>query len=173
MTADSPGIEAWTEQASAFDRVRSVADTLARPRSASYVAEQASVAENTARDHLERLVEMNVLLRETREGTTLYAPDPLHTRAQALRDLLEEHDHDELVGLKAALQERIEAWRDEYGVDSPAALRARAADTDDAAATREIREAASDWELVAYRLGLVETAIEQYAAYSRDHPARA
>lgn len=173
MTEEAPGVEAWTEHASAFDRVRSVAGSVSRPRSASHVAGEAHVAENTARDHLERLVDMNVLRRTDRSGTAVYAPDPLHTRLQTLRDLLEEYDHAELVRLKADLQDRVDAWREEYGVDSPEELRERAADTDDAVSTREIGKTASDWELVRYRLDVVEDAIENYTTYTRDFRASA
>lgn len=168
MTGDAPGVEAWKEHTSAFDRVRSVAETVSQPRSASSIAAEAHVAENTARDHLERLVDMNVLLKRDRDGTVLYAPDPLHTRMQLLRDLLDSHSHDELVQLKADLQDRIETWRDEYPAESPDELRERAAGAETAAETRDIRRIANDWELVRYRLNVVEDAIENYATYTRD-----
>lgn len=173
MNDDAPGVAAWKEQTSAFDRVRSVAATVSDPQPASYIADEAHVAENTARAHLERLVEMNVLLRHDDAGTTRYAPDPLHTRLQTLRDLIDEHDHDALLGLKADLQEEIDAWRAEYGVDSPEEVRELAAEADDVAATRAIRRTANDWELTRYRLDIVEDAIENYGTYSRDSAASA
>lgn len=172
MTEDV-GVEAWKEQTSAFDRVRSVAETVSQPRSASHIADEAAVAENTARGHLGRLVEMNILIARDDEGPTTYAPDPLHTRAQTLRELLDTHDHDALIELKADLQARIEAWRDEYDADSPAELRTRAAETDEVAATRQIRQTAQDWDLVAHRLDVVEDAIENYTSYSRDNAVSA
>lgn len=173
MTESAPGVDAWTEETSAFDRVQSVASTLSKPRSASDVADEASVAENTARDHLQRLVDLNVLRTATREGTTLYAPDPLHTRMQTLRELLDQHDRDELLELKADLQSRIEGWRDEYDAESPAELRERGAHTDTATRTREINQTAADWELLAYRLSIVEEAIENYTTFTRDFEASA
>jgi predicted nucleic acid-binding Zn ribbon protein len=173
MSDDHPGVEAWKEQTSAFDRVRSVAGAVSKARPVSYIATEAHVAENTARDHLERLVDMNVLLRRDVGGTAMYEPDPLHTRVQTLRDLLDEYDHDGLLQLKAELQEQVETWNREYGVGSPEALRERAAETDDAAETREIQQTANDWALVRYRLDIVEQAIENYTAYSRDSPAPA
>ncbi len=118
---------------------------------AAYIAEEAHVAENTARDHLERLVDLNVLLEHDRDGAMLYAPDPLHTRLQTLRDLLTEHDRDGLIQLKTELQSRIEAWRDEYDAESPADVRHRAADSETAAQTRDLRTTANDWELVQYQ----------------------
>lgn len=173
MTDDAPGVDAWVEQTSAFDRVRSVAATLSHPRPVSYIASEAHVAENTARSHLDRLVDMNVLLKDDQGGTAVYAPDPLHVRMQTLRDLLDEHDHDGLLELKTELQEQVAAWRDENDVDSPVALRERAAESADAAETRRIREIASDWELVEYRLGIVEDAIENYTTYRRGDRASA
>lgn len=168
MTDDAPGLEAWKEQTSAFDRVRSIAGSLSRPKPASAIASDAHVAENTARQHLERLVEMNVLLKRDRGGTTIYAPDPLHTRLGTLRDLIDAHDHDGLIRLKAELQEEIDAWRSEYGAGSPAELREQAAQTDDAAETRAVLQTVHDWDLVQYRLDIVDDAIENYATYSRD-----
>lgn len=173
MADEPPGIEAWKEQTSAFDRTQSVASTVSQPQSASNIAAEAHVAENTARAHLERLVDMNVLLKSDREGVTVYSPDPLHTRMETLRDLLDTHDHDGLIQLKAELQEQIEIWRDKYEVGSPDELRERAAETDDAAGTRAVLKAAGDWELVQYRLSIVEDAIANYATYNRDYRASA
>lgn len=167
MTGDSPGVDAWVEHTSAFDRVRSIAGGLAQPRSASYMASEAHVAENTARGHLQRLVKLNVLLEHDESGTTLYAPDPLHTRHQTLRELLTDHDRDGLIELKADMQEQLEAWRDQYDATSPDELRKRAARTETAETTREVRQAASEWDLLEYRLGIVEEAIEKYGTYSQ------
>jgi len=173
MAESDPGVEAWVEHTSAFDRVRSVAGALSEPRPASLIAAEAAVSENTARGHLDRLVELNVLVEVGGEGATRYAPDPLHARLATLRELVAEHDHDGLVALKADLQTEIEEWRAAYGVDSPTELRERAAEADSAAETTEIRRTASDWELVTYRLGIVDDAIENYAAYTRDGTAPA
>lgn len=165
MTVDeSP--EGWKKNTSPFDRVWTVSSTLSHPRKVSYIADEASVAENTARTHLDRLVDMNILVTSDREGTTAYGPDPLYTRTQTLRELLEQ-DYDELAQLKAELQARIKEWRDEYNSDSPDELREHAADIDTVADKRDVRKTASEWELVAYRLSIVEEAIENYAPYSR------
>lgn len=171
--SDTSGVEEWKQHTTAFDRVRSVATTVSTPQPAAAIADEAAVADNTARDHLERLAEMNVLLKTEDRGTTMYAPDPLHTRMQTLRELLDAHDHDGLLALKADLQAEIESWQDTHGVDSPTELRQRAAEADTAAETREIKEVAREWELVAYRLAIVDDAIENYATYTQTDPATA
>lgn len=170
---DRPGLETWKTHQSAFDRVRSIAVTLTRPRSAAWIAEEAAVAENTARDHLRRLVEMNVLREVAGENATCYEPDPLYVRMRALRELLDGRTRSDLLDLRADLQEQVETWRDEYDVDSPAELRALAADTDSATETRDLRRTAADWEIVAYRLGLVAEAIEHHSEYTGSSPAPA
>lgn len=171
MTNQTPGVEAWKEHTTAFDRVQSVASTLSEPRPASYIAGEAYVAENTARDHLERLANLNVLLKTEHDDGAVYSPDPLHTRIQTLRDLLEEHDRDGLITLKVKLQSQIEDWEDDYSVASPEELRTKAAETDTASQTRELKKTASNWELALYRLSVLEDAIENYATYTKDFRA--
>lgn len=173
MTDHAPGVEAWKEHTTAFDRVQSVATTVSKPQQASYIAAEAHVAENTARDHLERLVNLNVLLKTERDNGALYSPDPLHTRMQTLRDLLEEHDHEGLVKLKIELQSQIETWETDYNAASPDELRTRSAETDTASQTRELKETARNWELALYRLSVLEDAIENYAIYTTDVQASA
>ena len=167
---DAPGTDVWRENTSAFDRVRSIAVTLSQPRTADWIAEEALVAGNTARDHLQRLVEMNVLQTVSGEQATLYQPDPLYTRMRALRDLLDDRDRDDLIQLRADLQEQIESWQHEYDIDSPDTLRERAAHVKTAAETREVWQVASDWDIVQYRLHLIEDAIEHYSDYSGTAP---
>ncbi|MDS0474545.1 ArsR family transcriptional regulator [Natrinema sp. 1APR25-10V2] len=168
MTDESPGVDAWTEHTTAFDRVQSVAATVSKPRPVSYIADEAHVTENTARDHLDRLVNLNVLLKTERDDSALYSPDPLHTRIQELRDLLDEHDRDGLIDLKIELQSKIEDWEADYNADSPDELRTRAAETETASQTRDFKKTASNWELALYRLSVFEDAIENYATYTTD-----
>lgn len=170
---DEAVVDAWIERTSAFDRVRSVSEEQTEPQPVSYIAEEAHVAENTARDHLDRLVDMGFLLKEDRGGLTEYSPDPLHARMQELRSLLDDYDRDELIERKAEMQERIEDWEAEYGVDSPEALRESAAQTEESSETRDVLKTASDWELAQYRLGVIEDAIENYELYSHDFRATA
>lgn len=173
MGEEAPGAKAWKEHTSAFDRVRSVTETASQPRSASEIADEALVAENTARTHLARLTDMHVLVEFDRDGTSLYTLDPLYQRAQTIRELLNEYDHDGLIELKEELLEQIAGWEAEFDVTSPQGLRERAAKAEHADQTRTIRTAASDWELVVYRLSIVEDAIENYTTYTRDTRALA
>jgi hypothetical protein len=166
MVETPPALKTWKAETTAIDRVQSVATSVSEPQPASYIAEEALVAENTARDHLQRLVDWNIPVERDRDGTTVYAPDPLHARVQTIRDLLAEYDRNGLIDLKADVQERIESLRAEYGADGPDALRGQAATTDTAAETRDRLKAVSDWGLLRWRLDAIEAAIENYDTYT-------
>ncbi|WP_246988831.1 helix-turn-helix domain-containing protein [Halorientalis marina] len=162
-------VETWKEHASAFDRVKSVTMTLSEPRPASWIATEAGVSPNTARDHLRRLVDLGVVTATENDRTRHYYPDPLYTRLRDVRELLKETTKRELSEQAAELKDDIAAWKAEYDADSPAALRERAA-KDDVAAERahELVAVASDWELARYQLSLVQDAIENYDTWSAD-----
>lgn len=157
----------WKENASAFDRVRSVAMTVSEPRTATWLAQRADVAETTARDHLGRLVEIGMLVTDDEAGATTYAPDPGYVRFRELRELVAEHSDAELADFAADLKEELEALRVEYDVESPRTLRERAVAADvPATETRELLQAASDWEHYRYRHSLLEEAVERYDEYT-------
>jgi predicted ArsR family transcriptional regulator len=162
-------VETWKEHASAFDRVKSVTMTLSEPRPAPWIATEAAVSPNTARDHLRRLVDLGVVAVTETDGTRHYYPDPLYTRLRDVRELLRETTKRELSEQAAELKDDIAAWKAEYEVDSPEALRERAADVDvSAERAHELVAVASDWELARYRLSLVQDAIENYDTWSAD-----
>ena len=170
----SPSIERWIEEASAFDRVRSVAFSLQQPNSAGEIAESAHVSEKTAREHLRRLVEMDVLLAETDRTPTTYYPDPAYVRYRELRALVREHDRDELVKLAAALKGDIEDCRKTFGVETPNELRATVADDEvSEAEVYERQKIAEDWEHTEHRLGLVRDGLNQYDQLTARPPASA
>ncbi|WP_434522810.1 DUF7342 family protein [Halorubrum sp. AS12] len=166
---DADWMETWKEHASAFDRIKSVTMTLSEPRSAPWIAEQAAVSPNTARDHLRRLVDLGVVAESDDGGTRHYYPDPLYTRLRDIRELLEETTKQELSEQAAALKDDIAAWKTEYDADTPDTLRERAAaETVSAEHAYELTQVASDWELARYHLSLVQDAITNYDTWSTD-----
>ncbi|WP_424014974.1 DUF7342 family protein [Halorubrum xinjiangense] len=166
---DPEWMETWKEHASAFDRVKSVTMTLSEPRSAPWIAEQAAVSANTARDHLRRLVELSVVTETDEDGTSHYYPDPLYTRLRDIRSLLEETTKQELAEQATELKDNIAAWKMEYDADTPDTLRERAAaDTVSAEQAYKLTQTASDWELARYHLSLIQDAITNYDTWKSD-----
>ena len=166
---DPEWVGTWKEHASAFDRVKSVTMTLSEARPAPWIAEEAAVSPNTARDHLRRLIDLGVVTATEDDGTRHYYPDPLYTRLRDVRELLQETTKQELSELAADLKNDIAAWRTQYDADSPDALRERAA-AEGVSAERayELTRTASDWELARYRLSLVQDAVENYDTWTSD-----
>ena len=159
----------WKENASAFDRVKSVTMTLSEAQPAPWIAEEAAVSPNTARDHLHRLIDLGVVTVTENDGTRRYYPDPLYTRLRDVRELLRETTKQELSEQAADLKHDIETWRTEYDADSPGVLRERAAAADvSAEQAYEFVRIASDWELARYRLSLVQDAITNYDTWTSD-----
>ena len=167
MGREQKGVEAWRERTTEFERVLSVASSLDRPRTASWISDEACVGKSVAGETLDQLADLNVLLKNEREGESTFEPDPLYSWTQALRELLTENDLNGLIEQRAKMNDQIEGWRDEYGVGSPEELRDLVAEADEGARAVDIRESADDWELIRYRLSVVEDAIENYETYNR------
>ncbi|QLH76907.1 ArsR family transcriptional regulator [Halosimplex rubrum] len=169
----APGDATWKKHTSGFDRVQSVALTLTEPRTAGWIADEALVAENTARRHLQRLVDLNILTAATDSDAVTYYPDPVYVRTREVRALIGEYDQDGLTALAADLKADIETWREEYDTAGPETLRQQAVDgTVSANEARERRQIASDWEHTRYRLSLIEDALDRYGEFtSRPAPA--
>ena len=174
MPTDSTGIDHWVEATSAFDRVRSVAFALQHPQTAGQIAQRAHVAEKTARGHLQRLVEMDILLEQTGDGPTTYYPDPGYMRYRDVRTLAREHDRDDLVEIVATLKADIEAWQADFDVETPDDLRASVADADvTEEAVYERQQIVEDWEYTRHRLDLIRDALAQYDRLTARPPATA
>lgn len=92
MSDSDRGVDAWREHSSAFERVASVSQSVTEPQSAAWIANEAAVSEETAQRHLDQLVDITVLMEFCETDTTTYAPDPLYTRFQTIRKLLEKNE---------------------------------------------------------------------------------
>jgi hypothetical protein len=105
------------------------------------------------------------LVADTDTDPITYTTDPIYQRFQTIRELLAEHDRDGLEQLKADLQAQISAWQAQYGVNSPAALREQATTEPDSEKTSSLRRTAADWELVEYRVTVVDQVLRNYDTY--------
>jgi DNA-binding transcriptional ArsR family regulator len=162
-------VATWKENSSAFDRVKSVTLTLSEPQSATWIAEEAAVSPNTARDHLRRLIELGVVATAEEDGVTQYSPDPLYIRLRDIRELVTEKTKRQLTEQAAESKEAIAKWQSEYDVESPDSLRERAVQEEVSAdQAHEYIRIASEWESIQYRLLLLQDAIENYDTWTSD-----
>ncbi|APE96053.1 transcriptional regulator [Halodesulfurarchaeum formicicum] len=164
-----PGSEEWTAQTKAIDRVIEIALTLDQPRTAAWVAEEAAVAEQTARDHLASLTTLGVVATTEARGVTKYQLDRAYRRFTAVAQYVEQFDRDTLMDRIATTQDQIATTKTRYGVETPAELRLRATEADTSGETvREYKQAAAEWETLVHRLDVLEEALERYDEFSRE-----
>jgi hypothetical protein len=113
----------WPDDMDAGERVRHVALTRTEPQNAGWIATEAAVSRDTAVKYLTRMAERGELeVVETKNGDA-YKPDGVTQFLGEVRRLAEEHTLDELTRELNAIGDEIDAWRDDYEVDSLAALR--------------------------------------------------
>lgn len=152
-------VESWTESTTARERVETIGTTLSQARSANWVATQAEVNWDTAKKHLDSLVESGTLVR-TDDGK--YVPDPTAAYFDRLRQLIVENDKEELRGELEAIAERIEGSRSTYEVATPEELEATLAADLPPEAVRERRQVLRRWENSVRSREMIETALRLY-----------
>lgn len=163
------GVQTWIEQTEAFDRVLSIALSLEQPRPASWVSDEAHVAENTARKNLDRLEDLEIVTAVER-GATTYYPNSAYLRFREVSSLAGKYDKDELEEEVRQLKEKAEEISDEYEVEGPTELRELITSEDTSAADiREYRQVASEWETLKHRLSITQQALDQYGQHNHSH----
>jgi sugar-specific transcriptional regulator TrmB len=150
------------DHAEKVDRIREVAMTVREPKNAGEIADAAEVARNTAEKYLNQLVEADKLTTIQRGRETCYYPDPVTQYFDQIRDLVNEHQKDELTAELGAIRDDIDEWKDEYDVESADELRATVGDDIPASERRQRRHDAEDWEYYEHQATLIKQAIQLY-----------
>ncbi|MFW5900773.1 MAG: ArsR/SmtB family transcription factor, partial [Halodesulfurarchaeum sp.] len=128
-----------TDHTSKLARIREVAMMVREPKNAGEIADAAGVARNTAEKYLTQLVEADKLDTIKRGRETCYYPDPVTQYFDQIRDLINEHQKDELTAELAAIRDDIDEWKAAYDVESADELRATVGDNIPAAERRQRR----------------------------------
>lgn len=160
MPSEPPAV--WSDDMESADRVRAVADMLSKPRSASWVAEQADVNYKTAQKYLEKLVADDRLCTTESNHQTRYYPDPRDQFFGEIGDLVDEYSKDELTAELDAMSQRIETWQTEYDVETPDELRTSIDESLDIEERRERSRVIDRWEYTLEMRTLVRHAIRLY-----------
>jgi DNA-binding transcriptional ArsR family regulator len=152
-------VDSWTDSTTARDRVETIATTLSEPQTVNWVAGQAEVEWETAKRHLESLADTGILTT-TDDGQ--YVPDPTRAYFDHLRDLILENERGELRAELEAIAERIDGWKERYGVDSPDELEATLADDRPGDEVSERRRVLRRWEQSRRSRDLIRKALALY-----------
>jgi hypothetical protein len=165
MTEDESNSEGLMErQTTGEDRVRMTARQLSEPRTANWIASEASWSHEPTKRVLERLVDDGILHRDDSGTHTTYYPD---YRRQAMQEAMRLRDSghtvEELTDRLADMKTQIRDWEDEFGVESPNQLRGTLADEAlDADEEDRRREIAREWEHLQRRIQIVGFAIREW-----------
>lgn len=164
-----PGADAWKAETKAIERVISIALTLDRPQTADWIADEAAVSPQTARDHLSSLSELTGIIAETTvSGVTKYQIDSAYERFREVSEIVERYEKDEIMDLVSETKSQIEEVEERFGVADPDGLREKATESEASASdVEEYKKVASEWETLEYRLDLVEEALERYDEFCR------
>ena len=98
---------------------------------------------------------------------TLYSPDHITQYLEEVREVYEDHSADELAQSLDEIRSQLEAWKAEYDVSTPNALRATIATVDRAEAEQR-REIAIEWDHVETRLDIIEDTLKLYDRFPAD-----
>ncbi|MFD1688678.1 ArsR family transcriptional regulator [Halolamina salifodinae] len=164
-----PGEEAWKAQTKGVERVIDVATVLDQPRTAEWIADEAAVAEQTARDHLGMLSELGVVTQTTARGVTKYQRDPAFIRFREISIYVERYERDDLMDVVAEKKKRIKSTKEEYEIETPDELRSKA--VEDATSSEEVveyKKAAAEFETLQHELGVIKEALERYDEFTRE-----
>jgi DNA-binding transcriptional regulator GbsR (MarR family) len=89
------------------------------PMTAADIAERADCSEESARTHLSFYTDLGIVIRH--EGRPVrYERNDDYFEWRRVNELAQEHTVEELQRRVSELTDRIEAYRDDYGADSPA-----------------------------------------------------
>ena len=153
----------WKDEFSPRDRVRHIVETVTDPVSANWVAEQADVGWQTAKDELEQLATRGTLRRVDTEGSVRYVPDFTRLYTERIRELALSMSREELREELVQAKEELQAIRSAYGVESRDELEASLSDNDiSAVEARDRKQSLREWEEVADELQLLEHALSLY-----------
>lgn len=167
------GLNSWSEDVSARERVREVATTLTKPRSVEWVRDQAEVSSRkTAEEELEMLAEFGqVYPVEGDAGNIKYAPNYQRRYFDELAELIDNHTRVELREEIATIQAEIDEWMAEFSVESRTELEATISNEAlDGEAIRQRNRVLRRWERYEDNKRLLEHALELYDDVRSLHP---
>lgn len=151
--------EHWTDLMTARERVETIATTLDGPRTANWVADQAEVKWDTAKKHLDNLVEAGALLLTEDDK---YVPDATRAYFDTLRELILDNSREDLRAELEAIAERLDEWKTEYDVESIDELEATLAEDRGPEDISERRRALRRWENSLRTRQTIRTALTLY-----------
>ena len=163
---EKPEFDAWEEPSSIVsgDRTRDdfldVALQIREPATVSEVAERAERGEDSAREYMRFFAELGVVERVT-ERPERYRADRDYLRWRQIRRVKEEHEPEEIAELLSEVTDRIEEYRDEFGVDSPEEVSVSEYAEEHDESIEEVWQKVADWKTDMERRRILDEALRK------------
>jgi DNA-binding MarR family transcriptional regulator len=148
--------EEWIEETMSFERVYEVISRVYDPLSTAQIAERACVSSTTARKHLRTLESAGEATTSQNGQTTHYRRSETAIVTEHAQSLLAERTPEEIASGIADMKAQIQAWREEYDVDSPEEF-ARELDIDDT--DSDNGALLTEWQTTRRNLALAEATL--------------
>ncbi|WP_241154956.1 winged helix-turn-helix domain-containing protein [Halorubrum sp. CSM-61] len=148
--------EEWIKETTTFERVYEVISRVYDPTSAGQIADRARVSPTTARKHLRTLEGAGQVTTSQDGQTTHYRRSETAIVTEYSKSLLAEWTPEEIASGIADMKAQIQAWREEYDVDSPEEF-ARELDIDDA--DSDNGAFLTEWQTTRRNLALAEATL--------------
>lgn len=146
----------WVTETTPFERVNEVISQIYEPTSAGEIADRARVSATTARKHLRTLVNAGEVTTSQDGQTTSYRRSETAIVTEHAQALLSEQTPEEIAAGITEMKTQLQAWRDEYGVDSPEEF-ARELDVTDA--DTDHGALLTEWQTTRRNLALAQAAL--------------
>lgn len=114
--------EQWTEESTAFERIRSTVDVTTEPQTASEIAERAAVSEPTARKYLTTLADGGHVKQVESENGYKYMRSPQTIATRRVAAIHRQHTKAELQSSIQELQTELSDLEETYEVTDVDAL---------------------------------------------------
>lgn len=153
-------IDQWIENKTAFQRVYTTILGTTEPTSASTIADQAHCSETTARDALQQLAEMRIVIRHDERPVT-YRRNDSYLTWRRVESLTADHDPETLRQRLSELVEKDQSFQDQIGVSEPDAVSGDDMAIDDHDTAGNHWEALSEWRTVRRNIRVLRRAVDR------------
>ncbi|MUV58274.1 sugar-specific transcriptional regulator TrmB [Halogeometricum sp. CBA1124] len=146
----------WSERTDAFGRVYTTAIGITEYTRYNQIAETADCAPNTAKKHLERLVDMGIVERSPNVHVARYRRNDSYFEWREASRIADNLTIDEIIERVQNLESQREEFEERFGAEDPDSV--SVFDQDDHEAIHEQMAAVSQWQSIERDIQLYELA---------------
>jgi predicted transcriptional regulator len=146
----------WANEEETFDRIITAILGMSEYTHYPEVAEIANCSENTAKKHLDRLVNLGIVQREPELELARYRRNEAYFEWRAISRIAKDLSTTEIINKVEQLEDRREEFENKFGSTNPAVVSVFDAESDDA--IHERMRTVGEWRSIERQLQMYEVA---------------